>query len=119
MSIMTLTSQTIDDLLLSLSEDEKAAIIGYGVALRLPHLRKRLFLAQGKVKEFQERYQTTLAELDVEGLPDDADYKMHEDYILWHHWSEVIVKTKKALASLERIANSGLSVEEMLHAGGE
>jgi len=119
MSIMTFMPQAIDDLFLSLPEDEKAAIIGYGVVFRLPHLRKRLFLAQGKVKGFQEKYQTTLAELDAEGLPDDADYEMHEDYIVWHHWAEVIVETKKTLASLERIANSGLSIGEMLHAGGE
>ena len=55
---MTFMPHAIDDLFLSLPEDEKAAIIGYSVAFRLPHLRKRLFLAQEKVKGFQEKYQS-------------------------------------------------------------
>jgi hypothetical protein len=40
-----------------------------------------------------------LAKLEAEGLPDDADFKMHEDYILWHHWAEVIGKTREDLLS--------------------
>ena len=118
MSITAFTPQAIEGFFSSLPEDERVAIISYGVAIRLSDLRKRLFLAESKVKHFEGKYQTTLAELDSDGLPDDADYEMHEDYILWHHWAEVIEKTKEALVSLEEIASSGLCLGEMIHAGG-
>jgi len=32
--------------------------------------------------------------LDDRGLPDDAGYEMHEDYIMWHHWAAVADKIK-------------------------
>jgi len=118
MTITTFTPRAIEGLFSSLPQDEKAAIIGYGVAIRLPNLRKRLFLAESKVRHFEEKFQTTLAELDARGLSDDADFEMHEDYILWHHWAEVIGKTREALASLEEIASSGLALGEVIHAGG-
>ena len=87
MSITTFTPQVIEGLFSSLPQNERAAIISYGIAIRLSDLRKRLFLAESKVKHFEGKFQTTLAKLDAEGLPDDADYEMHEDYILWHHWA--------------------------------
>ena len=118
MTIMTFTPQAIEGLFSSLPRDERTAIISYGIAIRLSDLRKRLFLAESKVKHFGGKYRTTLAELDAEGLPDDADCEMHEDYILWHHWSEVIEKTREALASLEEIASSGLCLGEVIYAGG-
>jgi len=118
MSITTFTPQAIEGLFSSLPQDERAAIISYGVTIRLSDLRKRLFLAESKVKHLEEKYRITLAKLDSEGLPDDADYEMHEDYILWHHWAEVIQKTREALVSLEEIAGRGLCLREMIHAGG-
>ena len=118
MTIMSLSPRTIEGLFSSLPQGERAAIISYGIATRLSNLRKRLFLAESKVKHFEERFQITLAELDAESLPDDADCEMHEDYILWHHWAEVIEKTREALVSLEEIASSGLCLEEVIHAGG-
>jgi len=118
MTIRTFSPQAIEGLFSFLPQGERAAIISYGVAIRLSDLRKRLFLAESKVRHFEEKFQTTLAELEAEGLPDDADWEMHEDYILWHHWAEVIGKTREALASLEEIASSGLCLEEVIHAGG-
>jgi len=118
MTIMSLSPRTIEGLFSSLPQGERAAIISYGIAIRLSNLRKRLFLAESKVKHFEEKSQITLAELDAEGLPDDADWEMHEDYILWHHWAEVIEKTREALVSLEEMASGGLCLEEVVHAGG-
>ena len=90
----------------SLPQGERTAIISYGIAIRLSDLRKRLFLAESKVKHCEGKYQTTLAELDAEGLPDDADWEMHEDYILWRHWAEVIGKTREALVSFCKLSAS-------------
>jgi hypothetical protein len=98
---------------LSLPREEREMIISHGTALRLSDLRKRLFLAESKVRYFEEKYKATLDQLDTDGLPDNADYEMHEDYIMWHHWAAVADKVKKDIASLEEIAQQGL----YLHAG--
>jgi hypothetical protein len=33
------------------------------------------------VRRFEEKYQTTLTQLDTDGLPEQADFEMHEDYM--------------------------------------
>lgn len=107
----------MESLFSSLAPEERASVISHGVALRLSDLRKRLFLAESKVRHFEEKYYTVLEELDVEGLPDDADYEMHEDYIMWHHWADVINEARKRIDSLQKIAEQGLYAGEILHAG--
>ena len=49
-----------------------------------------------------------LLELEEKGLPDNADYEMHEDYIMWHHWSEAAEKAEKQIDSLLPIAKYGV-----------
>jgi hypothetical protein len=78
------------------------------VVIRLSDLRKRLFLAQSKVRQFEETYGTTLDVLEDGGLPDDAGYEIHEDYVMWHHWAEVISRLTRDIAALEQIARRGL-----------
>ncbi len=99
-----LGNDMIENKFSSLSDEEKVSVISHGVALRLPEWKKRLFLAESKVRFFEEKYHISLAELDTKGLPDDADHEMHEDYIMWHHWIEVVEKAKKQVADLEAIA---------------
>jgi len=109
----------VEQTFLSLPREEREAIISHGAALRLSNLRKRLFLAESKVRHFEEQYQVTLARLDTDGLPNDAGYEMHEDYIMWHHWAAVADKIKKDIASLEEITQQGLYlyVGELSYAG--
>jgi len=109
--------EKIESLLASLPPEEKVAIISHGVALYLSSLKKRLSLAQAKVRQFEERYRISLSELDAQGLPDDADYQMHEDYIMWHHWADTVEKLQKQIAALSEIAAQGLYSPEMLHVG--
>lgn len=92
----------------SLPAEERETIISHGTALRLSNLRKRLFLAESKVRFFEQKYDVSLSELDAEGLPDAASHEMHEDYIMWHHWAAVVDSVKKGIASLEEIAQEGL-----------
>lgn len=84
-----------------LPAEEQVAIIQEGAALRLGALKKRQFLAESKMHHLQEKYQTSLAALDAKGLPDDADYEVHEDYIIWHHWKEVYESVTAQIARLE------------------
>ena len=90
---------------------EREAIISYGAALRLSSLRKRRFLAQSKVQAFEKKYQTTLAQLDAAGLPDDANFEMHEDYVMWHHWREVFEAMSRDIAAVEGVAGQGLAFQ--------
>jgi hypothetical protein len=93
---------------LSLPENEREAIISLGAALRLSYLRKRLFLAESKIQHFENQYGMTLGEVEAKGLPDDAGYRMHEDYVMWHHWSGVADQTKRDIDQLETITEQGL-----------
>lgn len=92
----------------TLSREERETIIRHGVALRVAALKQRLFLAESKIRSFAERYQTTLEQLDAAGLPDDASYEMHEDYIMWHHWAAVAQQVAQDMQTLQEIAQQGL-----------
>lgn len=87
-------------------EEERASVLAFGIAMRLSQLRERLFLAQAKVKGFEEKYRIALAVLDAKGLPDDASPEMHEDFILWHHWDERAQETRAKIKLLEQLASS-------------
>ncbi|MBE9581787.1 MAG: hypothetical protein IMF18_09230 [Proteobacteria bacterium] len=62
-------SKTIVDRFSLLSDEEKISVISHGVAVRLSDWKKRLFLAQSKILFFEEKYHTSLLELDEKGLP--------------------------------------------------
>lgn len=104
----TRIDKKIESQFLLLSPEEKIAVISHGVAIRSSELKNRLFMAQSKIRLFEEKYQTTLSDLEERGLPDDADYEMHENYIMWHHWSEVAEKVEKQIKSLQPIAEYGV-----------
>jgi len=111
MEVIKMTSianKNIENKFSSLSAEEKVSVISHGVALRLSEWKKRLFLAESKVRHFEEKYSTSLAELDSKKLPDDADHEMHEDYIMWHHWTDAVEKAKKQIIDLETIAAYGV-----------
>jgi len=108
----------IEKTFLALPPLEREAIITHGAVIRLSSLKQRLFLAQSKVHSYEEKYQTTLDVLNDSGLPDQAGYEMHEDYLIWMHWAEVVVQCEKDLAALEQITSRGVFSGETSHVGG-
>ncbi len=104
----SVANESIENKFSSLSAEEKASVISHGVALRLSEWKKRLFLAESKVRHFEEKYHTSLNELDTNGLPDDADHEMHDDYIMCHHWADAVKKAKKQVRDLEAVAVHGV-----------
>jgi len=82
---------------------ELIPILRQGAVLRLPYLESRLWEAQAQVKVFEDKYATTFAELNARGLPDNASYEMHEDFIEWEYWGEVVQETAAALHNIETI----------------
>lgn len=82
---------------------ELIPILQQGAVLRLPYLESRLGEAQAQVKMFEDKYATTFDTLNAEGLPDDAAYEMHEDFIEWEYWTDVVQKTATAFNNAERL----------------
>jgi hypothetical protein len=100
--------KNIESEFLLLSHEERIAVISHGVAFRFSDLNNRLFLAKSKINFWEEKYHIKLPELDKKGLPDNADFEMHEDYIMWHHWTKVAEKVGKQIKSLQAIAEYGV-----------
>jgi hypothetical protein len=111
------TGREVEKTFLMLPPSEREAVISHGVAIRLSDLRKRLFLAESKIRHFEETYKTSLSQLETLGLPDEADCLMHEDYVMWQHWAGVVKKTKEDIVLLEKIAEHGLLLGESSNAG--
>ncbi len=98
---------TIEESFLALQSEKKTAAITHGVAVRYSELQKRLFLAQSKVLFFEDKYMTTISDLENRGLPDDAGHEIHEDYVMWNHWKDVLEKVKKKISFLSESGWSG------------
>ena len=86
-----------------LPDEELASILKQGALLRLPFLEGRLFKAGEEVKRFQKKYRTTLDDLKSQGLPEDADYEMHEDFIEWEYWNDVLNETEMIVRGVKAI----------------
>ena len=83
--------------------EELASILRQGAILRLPYLEKRLLQAREQVRHFEEKHRTTLDYLKSQGLPEDADYEMHEDFIEWEYWGEVVRETEMTVRSVKAL----------------
>lgn len=110
-------TRKVEPIFLLLPGEERETLISLGATLRLSYLKKRLFLAESKQRHFQEQYGVSLAQWDVEGLPDDADFNMHEDYVMWHHWADVVDKIKQDITALEEIVQQGVYLGDLSYAG--
>ena len=106
----------LEKLFNSLPPDEKSSVITHGMAFYISSLKKRLFLAEAKLKQFENKYHTTIEKVDSEGLPDNANYEMHEDYVMWHHWNDTSQKLKNRIKSLLRAGDIELALSEELNA---
>jgi len=104
MSTLLLEPEVMERVFHSLDPEDRTEIFSIGATFYRLTLKKRLERAEHKVQEFEARYHTTLQQIEVDGLPDDADYTVHEDYIEWHYWSRVLDQTRKALETLSVLA---------------
>jgi hypothetical protein len=104
MSTKTLKLSNVSDVFVTLPREDQREIFNIGTAFRLLDLQKRLAQAQENVRKFEVKYGTTLGILESEGLPEDASYEMHEDYIEWHYWARVREKTQDTLDVLASVS---------------
>ncbi len=102
---------------LALPQTERRTIISYGAAFLLADLRKRLFFAESKVRYFEDKYSTQLTHLDADGLPDDAGVDLHEDYIMWHHWTAVASQLRGDIAALQAVVTPRILTGDLARVG--
>ena len=106
---------TLEKAFLALPGTEREAIIRYGAVLRLSGLERQLALAEQKVHRLEAKYRTTLPRLETAGLPDDAGYEMHEDYVMWRHWEKTASTLRQDLLAVQAVVQQ--TVRELSHAG--
>ena len=86
-----------------LPHNELVLIIKQGAILRLPYLESRLLQAKAQIRYFEEKYGVTLSVLKSQGLPEDAGYEMHEDFIEWEYWDDVLRETGLAVKGVKAL----------------
>ena len=96
-----------------LPSQEMLSILRQGSILRLPHLEGRLRQAQERVAYFEETYKITLDELLAQGLPDNANYQMHEDFIEWEYWQDVGNETEIVIRNVKQILRKAEIVSDV------
>jgi hypothetical protein len=106
MIIMSTFPKTTSQQEFSLSElvpEVQQRLVEFGAPLLLTEVEGRLALAERKIKAFEQKHGTTLAQLLQNGLPDDASLEMHEDYVEWSGWQRTHEESSQILASLKPI----------------
>ena len=81
----------------NLSSQELASIFKQGAILRLPYLNSRLLLAKENIRNYEQKYKNTFKHFKINGLPEDAGYEMHEDFIEWEYWEDVLSENEKTV----------------------
>jgi hypothetical protein len=104
MGVVAPELKALDRVFHSLSPEDRVEIVSIGAAFRRLSLEKQLVRAQAKVQAFEAKYNTAFNQFEADGLPDDADYAMHEDYVEWHYWSRTLERTRKTLEMLATIS---------------
>ena len=80
--------------------EELSNILKQGAMLRLPYLEGRLLQAKNYIQKFKKKYNITLNKIKKSGIPEDAGYIMHEDFIELEYWEDVFTKTEKIVCQL-------------------
>ncbi len=95
--------------LTDLLPETRRRLVEFGAPLLLTEAEGRLALAERKIKAFEQKYGTTLAQLRRDGLPDDASMEMHEDFVEWSGWQCTREEASQVVASLQRLLEKSLA----------
>jgi hypothetical protein len=83
------------------SAEELTSIVRQGAVLHLPYLEGHLLQAQEQMRHFEKKYETTVDALTAQGLPDDANYEMHEDFTELEYWNDLLHKTSTTIGRVK------------------
>ena len=87
--------------LAKLAPEAQKRLVEFGAPLLLTEAESRLALAERKISAFEQKHGTTLAQLQQDGLPEDASVEMHEDLVEWSGWQRTQEESGEILASLK------------------
>jgi len=104
------TSKYINDLK-EIPAKELNKILRQGVLLRMPYLESRLLQAKQNVINYEQKYQIKLEKLRSEGLPEDAGYEMHEDFIEWEYWFDVMNDNRQIINQLKKLLKEAVELQ--------
>jgi len=75
-------------------------IVQLGVERHIQELEAQLEEAQQQIAEFERKFGMSFVDLEQEGLPEDADWQVHEDWVEWSSWEGLKTDLEQQLASL-------------------
>ncbi len=104
--IYTETSAPFEAQLTTLSPQIRERMAVYGSYLLLTEVESRLALAKERLAFFQKMYGISLADLNEKGLPENADWKMHEDYVEWSGWQVSYGEARETIDALRGIVDT-------------
>jgi hypothetical protein len=87
--------------LAKLTPEAQKRLVEFGAPLLLTEAEGRLALAERKITAFEQKYGTTLAQIQQNGLPEDASMEMHQDFVAWSGWLRTHAESSQILASLK------------------
>ena len=74
-----------------------------GVERHIQELEAQLKEAQQQIASFELKFGMSFAGIQQEGLPEDADWQAHEDYVEWSSWEGLQIDLEQQLESLRAI----------------
>jgi len=95
--------------LAALTPQTRQRLFELGAPLLRTEAEGRLALAERKIKAFEQKYGTSLMQLQRKGLPEDADIEMHEDFVEWSGWQRTLEETRQVIASLQPAVETHLA----------
>jgi hypothetical protein len=90
----------------SLPAREWQRVTQLGARRRARELEKQLAEAEQKILAFEEKYGMTFERLQEVGLPSDADWPAHEEFIEWSSWESHRKELCQMLTTLQSLARN-------------
>jgi len=84
-----------------LAPEAQKRLVEFGAPLLVTEAEGRLALAERKITAFEQKHVTTLAQIQQNGLPEDASVEMHEDFVEWSGWQRTYTESSQILAALK------------------
>jgi hypothetical protein len=74
-------------------------IVQLGVERHVQELEAQLEEAQQQIAGFERKFGMSFVDLEQEGLPEDADWQVHEDWVEWSSWEGLKTDLEQQLAN--------------------
>lgn len=94
------------EVIISLPAREWQRVVQLGTERRIRELEEQLAKVEQQILAFEEKYGATFEHFQEIGLPSNADWSAHEEYIEWSSWENCRTELRERLAMLHALAQS-------------